>query len=100
MTNSAKITLEAYVQRYYFKQVVYSASKRLKELSKSNFRLRVKEGAKDLRSQSGLDLEVFDSNTGLYRDVSTLSGGESFMASLSLALGLSDVVSSMSGQIN
>jgi len=99
MTNSAKITLEAYVQRYYFKQVVYSASKRLNELSKSNFRLRVKEEAKDLRSQSGLDLEVFDSNTGLYRDVSTLSGGESFMASLSLALGLSDVVSSMSGQI-
>lgn len=67
--------------------------------TKSNFRLRVKEEAKDLRSQSGLDLEVFDSNTGLYRDVSTLSGGESFMASLSLALGLSDVVSSMSGQI-
>lgn len=99
MNNSAKITLETYVQRYYFKQVILSANKRLINLSRDNFILRVKEDARDKKSPSGLDLEVLDKNTGLYRDVSTLSGGESFMASLSLALGLSDVVQSQSGQI-
>ena len=50
-------------------------------------------------SQSGLDLEVLDRSTGQARDVSTLSGGESFLASLALALGLSDAVQSQSGQI-
>ncbi|NLC96346.1 MAG: SMC family ATPase [Erysipelotrichaceae bacterium] len=99
LSNSAKITLEAYVQRYFFKQVVLSANKHLLGLSKDNFVLRVKEDISDRRSQSGLDLEVLDKNTGYYRDVSTLSGGESFMASLSLALGLSDVVTSQSGNI-
>ncbi|HHW94547.1 MAG TPA: SMC family ATPase [Mogibacterium sp.] len=99
MTASAKITLETYVQRYYFKQVVLSANKRLINLSRDNFVLRVKEEPGNIRSQTGLDLEVLDKNTGVYRDVNTLSGGESFMASLSLALGLSDVVQSQSGNI-
>ena len=63
------------------------------------FVLRCKEDPTNLRAQSGLDLDVYDRMTGVWRDVSTLSGGESFMASLALALGLSDVVSSQSGQI-
>lgn len=99
MTASTKITLETYVQRYYFKQVVLSANKRLFNLSRDNFVMRVKEEPGDRRSQTGLDLEVLDKNTGVYRDVNTLSGGESFMASLSLALGLSDIVQSQSGNI-
>ena len=63
------------------------------------FTLRIKQEASNLRAQAGLDLEVLDRSTGLWRDVSTLSGGESFMASLALALGLSDVVQAGSGGI-
>ena len=63
------------------------------------FTLRCKEEARNLVSQSGLDLDVLDRSTGLWRDVSTLSGGESFLASMALALGLSDVVQSQSGGI-
>ncbi len=95
----AKLRFEAYVQQYYFRRVVASANRRLKVLTQGTFVLRCREEAKNLSQQSGLDLEVFDSNTGQWRDVSTLSGGESFMASLSLALGLSDVVQDGSGGI-
>ncbi len=95
----AKLRFEAYVQQYYFRRVVASANRRLRLLTKDNFVLRCREDAKNLREQSGLDLEVLDRTTGQWRDVSTLSGGESFMASLSLALGLSDVVQEGSGGI-
>lgn len=95
----AKLRFETYVQRYYFKQVIVAANKRLNVLTNGLFVLRCKEDVQDLRTQSGLDLDVFDKTTGQWRDVSTLSGGESFMASLALALGLSDIVSSQSGQI-
>lgn len=95
----AKLRFEAYVQQYYFRRVVASANRRLKLLTKDHFVLRCREDAKNLREQSGLDLEVLDKSTGQWRDVSTLSGGESFMASLSLALGLSDVVQEGSGGI-
>lgn len=95
----AKLRFEAYVQQYYFRRVVASANRRLKLLTQDTFVLRCREEAKNLSQQSGLDLEVLDRNTGQWRDVSTLSGGESFMASLSLALGLSDVVQDGSGGI-
>ena len=94
-----KMTFEAYVQQYYFKEVIAAANKRLTVLTEGSFVLRCKPQAKNLRSQSGLDLDVYDRNTGQWRDVSTLSGGESFMASMALALGLSDVVQNQSGQI-
>lgn len=94
-----KMRFEAYVQRYYFRQVVAAANQRLKRLTGGNFRLRIKLEAKDKRSQAGLDLEVLDCSTGAWRDVSTLSGGESFMASLALALGLSDIAQARSGGI-
>jgi len=87
-----KVNFETYVQRYYFRRVVAKANARLKVLSEGAFVLRCKEEAKNLSSQSGLDLDVLDRNTGLWRDVSTLSGGESFLASLALALGMADVV--------
>ena len=96
---SAKLTLESYVQRYYFDLVVACANDHLSQLTNGLFRLRIKQMSSNLVSQSGLDLEVLDGNTGQWRDVSTLSGGESFQASLALALGLSDTVQSLSGGI-
>jgi len=95
----AKLTFEAYVQQYYFKQVVAAANRRLTVLTEGMFTLRCKEDARDRVHQSGLDLDVLDRSTGQWRDVSTLSGGESFLASLALALGLSDVVQGQSGAI-
>ena len=95
----AKLTFEAYVQQYYFKQIVAAANKRLTKLTDGVFTLRCKEEAADRVHQSGLDLDVLDRSTGQWRDVSTLSGGESFLASLALALGLSDVVQGQSGAI-
>ena len=85
------------MQQYYFKQVVAAANKRLTVLTDGMFTLRCKEEAADRVHQSGLDLDVLDRGTGQWRDVSTLSGGESFLASLALALGLSDEVQMSTG---
>ena len=98
-TGQTKQNFEIYVQQYYFKQVVAAANIRLRFLTNDMFLLRCQEEAKNLRSQSGLDLEVYDSNTGYWREVTSLSGGESFLASLALALGLSDIVQAQSGGI-
>lgn len=94
-----KISFETYVQQYYFKCVIAEANKRLSILTDGTFVLRCKEEAKNMRSQAGLDLDVFDRSTGQWRDVSTLSGGESFMASMALALGMSDIAQAGSGEI-
>lgn len=99
VSRRVKISFETYVQQYYFKQVIAAANKRLTVLTDGMFVLRVKEEARNMRSQAGLDLDVLDRSTGLWRDVSTLSGGESFMASLALALGLADTVQSLSGGV-
>lgn len=96
----AKLSFEAYVQQYYFRQVIAAANRRLSVLTSGQYILRCKESARDMRSQSGLDLDVYDRDTGKWRDVTTLSGGESFLASLSLALGLSDVAQSQSGTVS
>ena len=95
----AKITFEAYVQQYWFRQIVSAANRRLTVLTDGMFTLRCKQEARDRVRQSGLDLDVLDRSTGMWRDVSTLSGGESFLASLALALGLSDIVQGQSGAI-
>lgn len=95
----AKLSLESYVQRYYFKEVVAAANRRLQVMTDGNFLLRCRAIPRDLMRQSGLDLEVLDRSTGGWRDVNTLSGGESFLASLSLALGLSDVVQNRSSHV-
>ena len=98
-SNKVKINFETYVQQFYFQQIIIAANKRLEVLSNGNYRLRCKPEAKNMKSQTGLDLDVYDNNTLRWRDVSTLSGGESFLASLALALGLSDVVSNNSGVV-
>ena len=68
-------------------------------MSKGRFRLQRSLESEDMRATGGLDLEVYDLHTGTNRNVKTLSGGESFLASLSLALGLSDVVQAYAGGI-
>ncbi len=97
--SKAKLTFETYVQQHYFDQVIIAANRRLNVLAKGMFVLRRQPVASDNRSQTGLDLEVLDRNTGVWRSVNTLSGGESFLASLALALGLSDIVQAQSGEI-
>lgn len=99
ITGKEKLSFEAYIQQYYFKQVVAAANKRLYALTDGGFTLRCRELNAKKNTQSGLDLEVHDCGTGQWRDVSTLSGGESFMASLALALGLSDIVQAGSGGV-
>lgn len=96
-SGQVKLSFEAYVQQFYFRRVVSAANQRLRVLTNETYALRCRKEAGSLRAQSGLDLEVYDSNTGAWRDVSTLSGGESFLASLALALGLSDTVQAQSG---
>ena len=95
--SQAKLQLETYVQQYYFRRVVFYANQRLSLLTGDRFILRCSETAQNLRTQSGLGLEVLDNTTGQWRNVGTLSGGESFLTSLSLALGLSDAVQETSG---
>ncbi len=94
-----KLSFEAYIQQYYFKRVIAAANVRLNSLTEGKFTLRCRSSSADRRQQGGLDLEVLDGATGQWRDVSTLSGGETFMASLALALGLADTVQAGSGGV-
>jgi len=84
----------------YFDDIIYAANQRLLKMTDGRFELsRIKEKQKG-NAQQGLDIEIFDYYTGLPRHVKVISGGESFKASLSLALGLSDVVQSYAGGIS
>ena len=94
-----KLAFEQYVQAFYFTQILFEANKRLKMMTNSRFELLRREEAVDLRSQTGLEIDVLDHYTGRVRSVRSLSGGESFKASLSLALGLSDVIQSSAGGV-
>jgi exonuclease SbcC len=95
--NPKKMTLQRYVLAALFEEVAIAASQRLARMSRGRYHLVRSEIPKDLKSASGLDLDVTDDHTGEKRPAFTLSGGESFLASLSLALGLSDVVMAQSG---
>ncbi|OLN26364.1 hypothetical protein [Desulfosporosinus metallidurans] len=88
LTGKQKLAFEQFVQASYFNQIIVEANKRLKALSNGRYELLRKENATDHRSQSVLELDVLDNYTGKIRTVKSLSGGESFKASLSLALGL------------
>ena len=94
-----KVTLETYVQMTYFDRVIERANVRLHSMTLGQYELRRRASADNLRSQSGLDMEVVDHVNGTARDVRTLSGGESFKASLCLALGLSDEIQSGAGGV-
>lgn len=98
-TGKGKITLEQYVQASGFDSIILAANRRLLPMSDGQFELRRRDSALGRQSNTFLDLEVLDNFTGHRRPVGNLSGGESFKASLSLALGLSDTVSSHLGGI-
>lgn len=94
-----KINLEAYIQMSYFDRIIQRANLRFLKMSDGQYELGRVTDSSDKRSQIGLDLCVVDHYNGSRRDVKSLSGGESFMASLSLALGLSDEVQASAGGI-
>ncbi len=94
-----KIKLETYVQMIYFERVLEKASLRFLEMSGGQYEFILREEPGNKKSQGGLDINIKDHYNGTERDVKTLSGGESFLASLSLALGLSDEVQSESGGV-
>lgn len=99
LAGQQKLAFEQFVQASYFNQIIAEANKRLAIMTNSRYELLRKENAADNRSQSGLDLDVMDNYTGKVRTVKSLSGGESFKASLALALGLSDVIQSYAGGV-
>ena len=94
-----KITLEAYVQAFYFERIIRYANLRLRMMSDGQYEFVRSTEAGNKKSKFGLDLNVLDHYSGTERPVNTLSGGESFMASLSLALGLSNEVQASAGGI-
>ena len=98
-TGNGKITLEQYVQAAGFDRIILAANKRLLPMSDGQYELYRQQDNAGRRSNTFLDLEVLDHYTGHRRPVGNLSGGESFKASLSLALGLSDSISSSLGGI-
>lgn len=98
-TGKGKITLEQYIQAAGFDTIIQAANRRLNPMSDGQFELFRQEDSLGKKSNTFLDLEVLDNFTGKRRPVGSLSGGESFKASLSLALGLSDTVSSHLGGI-
>lgn len=101
LSGSVKLDFETYVQRKYFRQIIQAANRRLAKMTSGGFILQCRE-LKDLSSQgqAGLDLDVYDLVTDSVRDVKSLSGGESFMAALSMALGLADIIQNTAGAVS
>lgn len=99
LSGTDRVTFETYVQGIHFDRIIAAANRRLGVMTNGRYELLRRGDAANRKAQSGLDLDVFDNYTGKARDASSLSGGESFQASLSLALGLSDVVQSSAGGV-
>ena len=99
ISGKEKVMLETYVQMTCFDRIIARANLRLTAMTGGQYQLRRRTEAGNNKSQSGLELDVIDHYNGTERSVNTLSGGESFKASLALALGLSDVIQSSSGGV-
>lgn len=97
--NNARVSIERYVLATYFENMLIYANVIMKQLSQGRYQLLRKDEAGKGRSQQGLELDVFDQESGNIRSIKTLSGGESFKAALSLALGLSRMVQDYAGGI-
>ena len=99
LSGKEKVMLETYIQTTYFDRIIARANTRLMDMSGGQYELKRRREAENRQSQTGLDLDVTDHYNGTDRSVKTLSGGESFKASLALALGLSDEIQSSAGGI-
>ena len=99
LSGKQKLAFEQYVQATYFNQIINEANKRFSYMTAGRFELIRKVEAGNFKSQTGLELDVIDNYTGKSRSVKTLSGGESFKASLAMALGLSDMIQRFAGGI-
>lgn len=100
LSEQSKFMLETYIQTAYFDRIIQRANQRLRVMSDGQYTLTRRTEYDDKRTQVGLDLDVIDHYNGSVRSVKTLSGGESFKASLSLALGLSDEIQCSAGGIH
>jgi exonuclease SbcC len=98
--NSQNLSFSTYVLQAVLDDVLQTANLRLSKISQGRYTLYRRQGIHDARKEQGLDLEILDAYTGQARSVTTLSGGESFFTSLSLALGLSDVLESYAGGLH
>ena len=99
LNGKAKIELETYIQMSYFDRILRRANVRLMTMSSGQYELKRQEQSENRKEKAGLDLNVIDHYNGTERSVKTLSGGETFQASLSLALGLSDEIQASAGGI-
>ena len=99
LTGKDRISFETYIQAYYFDLVLERANGRLRSMTANRYELIRQTGGGDRRKNTGLELDVKDYYNSTVRSASTLSGGEAFLASLALALGLSDVIQSNAGGI-
>ena len=99
LTNQPKIQFETYLQMAYFDEIIRRANRRLAGMTDQQYEL-IRQAGAGARSQVGLDLDVIDYYNGSRRSVRTLSGGESFKASLALALGLSDTIQEFAGGVS
>ncbi len=99
VSGKEKVMFETFVQMNYFDRIIERANVRLKTMTSDQYELKRMENASNAKSQSGLEMGIIDHYNGSVRSVKSISGGESFMASLSLALGLSDEVQSSAGGI-
>ena len=99
LNGKRKVELETYIQMTYFDRILRRANLRLMTMSSGQYELKRQESGDNKKEKAGLDLNVIDHYNGTERSVKTLSGGESFQASLSLALGLSDEIQSYAGGI-
>ena len=99
--SGSRMDLETFVQRQYLEKILYAANRRFMEMSTGQFELRMYDLEKAGEGRNhGLDLMVYSAVTGKVREVRTLSGGESFMAALSLALGMADQIQESSAAIH
>ena len=99
LSGKRKIELETYIQMAWFESVLRRANLRLLTMSSGQYELKREEEGENRKEKAGLDICVIDHYNGSLRSVKTLSGGESFQASLALALGLSDEIQSYAGGI-
>ena len=97
---SVSLDFQTYVQRQYFNQMVHAANRRLKIMADGQFLLQCRDlNSLKRQGEVGLDLDVYSLATGQVRDVKTLSGGESFMAALAMALGMADIIQRTAGNV-